>query len=159
MSAAEFDSRPAGPADASTVVALMRAFYAEEGLVFDETAARRSVDELLDRPGLGAILLFEAAGRVIGHAALTFGFSLEFHGRYVLLDEFFLIPEARGRGWGRRALARAEAWACSAGVTALRLELNHANIRARALYLAAGFTDDRRDMFTKRPVSHLPASA
>lgn len=159
MSAAEFNSRPAGPADAATVVALMRAFYAEEGLAFNETAARRSVDELLGRPGLGTILLFEADGRVIGHAALTFGFSLEFHGRYVLLDEFFLIPEVRGRGWGRNALALAETWTRSAGAAALRLELNHANIRARALYLAAGFTDDRRDLFTKRPVSHPPASA
>jgi len=159
MSAAEFKSRTAGPADAATVVALMRAFYAEEHLVFDETAARRSVDELLAHPGLGAILLFETDGRVIGHAVLTFGFSLEFHGRYVLLDELFLIPEARGHGRGRSALALAEAWTRSAGATALRLELNHANTRARSLYLAAGFTDDRRDLFTKRVVPHQPVSA
>lgn len=149
MPADELHPRPAGPADTVTILALMRAFYAEEHLVFDETAARRAVGDLLDRPALGTILIFESAGRVVGHATLTFGFSLEFHGRYVLLDELYLIPDARGRGWGRRALALAEAWARSAHVGALRLELNHTNTRARALYLAAGFTDDRRDLFTR----------
>lgn len=158
MPADDFQSRPAVPADTRTILALMRAFYAEERLAFDETRAHRAVAGLLDRPALGTILMFEAAGRVVGHGVLTFGFSLEFHGRYVLLDELYLIPDARGRGWGRRSLALAEAWARSAQAGALRLELNRANIRARALYLATGFTDDRRDLFTKRLVAPGPLS-
>ena len=159
MPADDFQSRPAHPADTGTILALMRAFYIEEHLVFDETAARRAVAELLSRPEWGTILVFEAAGRVVGHATLTFGFSLEFHGRYVLLDELYLIPDVRGRGRGRRALALTETWARSAQVAALRLELNHANTRARALYLAAGFTDDRRDLFTRWLDAAQPSSA
>lgn len=159
MPADDLHSRPAVPADIDTVLMLMRAFYAEEHLVFEEPAARRAVGELLGRPEQGTILLFESAGRVVGHAAITLGFSLEFHGRFALLDELFLVSDARGRGWGHRALALAEAWARSAQATALRLELNHTNTRARSLYAAAGFSDDRRDLLSKRLLTPEPVRA
>ena len=38
----------------------------------------------------------EAAGKAVGYAAVTFGYSLEFGGRDAFLDEFFLsetVPE------------------------------------------------------------------
>ena len=159
MSVDELRSRPAVSADTDTILALMQAFYAEEHLVFDEPAARRAVGELLRRPEQGTLLLFESAGRVVGHAALTFGFSLEFHGRFVLLDELFLVPDVRGRGWGHRALALVETWARPTPATALRLELNRGNTQARSLYTAAGFSDDHRDLLTKRLSTSEPATA
>lgn len=127
----------------------MRDFYVEEHLVFDELTAQRAIRELLADSRLGLILLLESAGTAVGHAALTFGFSLEFHGRYALLDELYLVPSARGRGWGRRALDLVAGAARAQGVAALRLEVNHANTRARSLYLKSGFRDDQRDLFTR----------
>lgn len=141
--------RPACVEDEATILGLMRDFYAEEHLVFEETTAQRVVRELFTHPQFGLILLLESGARVVGHATLTFGFSLEFHGRYALLDELYLIPAVRGRGWGRRCLDFATEIARAHGVATLRLEVSHANTRARAVYLKAGFHDDRRDLFTQ----------
>lgn len=151
MSADTLPSRPATAADLETVLGLMRSFYAEEHLVFDELIARRALLELLADSTFGTVTLLLAPddGSVIGHFTLTFGFSLEFHGRYALLDELYLIPSVRGRGWGRRGLSLAAEAARTRGVAALRLEVNHANARARSVYLKSGFQDNRRDLFTR----------
>lgn len=140
--------RPANIGDVSAVLALMRDFYAEEHLVFDEIVTPRAVHELLAEPALGTLLLFTHAGSVIGYLVLTHGFSLEFHGRYALLDELYLTPAVRGRGWGRHALAVAATTARTAGVACLRLEVNHASLRARSVYLKSGYQDNRRDLLT-----------
>lgn len=141
--------RPARLEDESVVVALMRDFYAEENLVFDEVVTPRAVRELLASPALGTVLLLTCAGTVVGYLVVTYGFSLEFHGRYALLDELYLVPAVRGRSWARHALDAAAGTARSAGVSALRLEVNRANTRARSAYLKSGYQDDRRDLFTR----------
>lgn len=141
--------RPARIEDESAVIALMRDFYAEENLVFDEVVTPRAVRELLASPELGTVLLLAHAGAAVGYLVVTYGFSLEFHGRYALLDELYLVPAARGRGWGRHALDAAAGTARSAGVAALRLEVNRANTRARSAYLKCGYKDNRRDLFTR----------
>lgn len=150
MSVSEFPSHAqARLEDEPTVLALMREFYAEEHLVFDDLVARRAVQALLSRPELGLVLLLSHAGQPIGYLALTFGFSLEFHGRYALLDEVYLNPAMRGRGWGKHALQLAARVAREHGIVALRLEVNETNARARSLYLNAGFQDNRRHLFTR----------
>lgn len=150
--------REATLADEPVVLALLEAFYAEEHLTFDAARARRSLHDLLTSHLLGRIFLLHetrapssAAPSVptLGYLVLTFGFSLEFGGRFVLLDEFYLAPVARGRGWGKLSLDFAATWSRTQAASALRLELNHANTRVRSLYLKSGFTDDRRDLFTR----------
>jgi GNAT superfamily N-acetyltransferase len=146
--------QPASPADESALLASMAAFYAEEQLAFAPAEAGASLHRLLTTPAFGQVFLLLARddpARVPhGHLALTLGFSLEFHGRFALLDELYLAPSARGRGFGRAAIDTAAAWARTQEVTTLRLEMNHANRRARDFYLAAGFTADRRDLLTRR---------
>jgi GNAT superfamily N-acetyltransferase len=141
--------RTACAGDDAVLVALMRDFYAEEHLGFDEVVTPRALRELLASPALGTVLVFTHADSVTGYLVLTHGFSLEFHGRYALLDELYLIPSVRGRGWGRHALAVAAETARAAGFSALRLEVNHANTRARSAYLKCGYQDNRRDLLTR----------
>ena len=50
--------------------------------------------------------------------------------------------------WGRLALALARDWAIMEGASVMRLEVNHHNARAKALYLSAGYRDDERDILT-----------
>jgi GNAT superfamily N-acetyltransferase len=149
--------------DEAVVLALMEAFYREERLVFSEATAREAVRALLARPELGRVFLLRATGepgaagasgeqssrRAHGHLVLTFGFSLEFRGRFVLLDEVFVEPELRGRGYGKEAVEFAASWAREQGAGALRLEVNRANTHAREVYLKRGFRDDARDLFTR----------
>lgn len=141
--------RIATPTDHGAILALMRAFYAEEHLVFDELVAHHALTELLADPRLGVVILLERDSAAIGYVVLTFGFSLEFRGRFALLDELYLIPAARGQGWGKHALHLAANTARDHHVTALRLEVNHANSHARSLYLKNGFHDDQRDLLTR----------
>ena len=88
-------------------------------------------------PGIGAVEPDE----------ILKGFEYE-KGHFVLLDELYLAPAARGRGWGRQALALARDWAIVEGASVMRLEVNHHNARAKALYLSAGYRDDERDILT-----------
>lgn len=144
--------RRATSADAETVLELMRAFYVEERLVFEEAAQGAALCELLEDERLGAVfLLCEASGGpALGHLVLTWSCSLEFGGRFVLLDELCLAPAARGRGEGRRALEFVAEWARGQGAKALRLEVAHENARARATYTKGGFEAHARDLMTRR---------
>lgn len=157
--------RAASLADAPDLLALMRAFYAEEALVFDGPTQGRALDALLAEPALGTVFLLEAAGPPeastraglpsgsvgpFGHLVLTRGHSLEFGGAFFLLDELYLAPAVRGHGEGRRALAFAAASARASGAAVLRLEVSRKNARARALYERAGFVAEDRDFLTWR---------
>jgi len=126
------------------VLAMMRAFYAEDRLHFDEVATPRAVSTLLDDASCGAVWLLGELGDA-GYVAMTRGFSLEQGGSFALLDELYIQPSARGRGLGAQALALAEIQARAWHVAVLRLEVNHHNPRAKALYLRAGFVDSHRD--------------
>lgn len=137
-------SRIATLDDLPTVLAMMRAFYSEDRLHFDDVATPRAVSALLSDPGCGALLLLGADG-ADGYMALTRGFSLEQGGHHALLDELYIAPAARGRGLGAQALALASTQARTWGVAVLRLEVHHHNPRAKALYLRAGFVDGIRD--------------
>ncbi len=148
---------PAEKGDEADLLATMRAFYAEDHLVFDAQAAADAVRTLMEQPALGQIFLLKAAGaktaatgeRLRGYLVVTWGYSLEFRGRFVLLDELYLVPSMRGQGWARCGIQFVETWAREGGAAAVRLEVNHANKYAKALYGRAGFSDDRRDLMTR----------
>lgn len=137
--------------DEPALLASMQAFYAEEQLTFDPATASSAVRELFAHPALGQIfILRDSAHNAHGHLVLTFGFSLEFGGRFVLLDELYFIPALRGQGWARRTLDFAAEWASTHHAATLRLEVNRRNTHARSVYLKAGFQDDQRDLLTRR---------
>jgi ribosomal protein S18 acetylase RimI-like enzyme len=140
----------AGLADGPEILELMRAFYAEERLLFDANLQGRALDRLLVDPALGAVYLLRVPGlpglAPLGHLVLTTGHSLEHGGAYYLLDELYLDPRARGRGLGRQALDLAARHARSRQARSLRLEVSPANRHARALYQRAGFGSTRETM-------------
>lgn len=156
MSTTTLSFRFAARTDLDLLAGMVRRFYAEEHLAFDETRLRRALDALLGAPSQGeALLWLDADEAVAGYAVLTWGFSLEQGGRFLLLDELYLEPHARGRGWGRQALALLERRAGQLGATRLRLEVTHHNAHAKALYLRAGYADEQRDLLART----LPAAA
>jgi ribosomal protein S18 acetylase RimI-like enzyme len=123
---------------------LMRVFYAHERFDFDPEASGRMLRHLLARPEVGAVFLAREAGRALGYLVLTRCYSLEFGGPFVLLDEIFVLPEAQGRGLGKRLLDTASAYCRASGFGYLRLEVQKKNLRALEVYRAYGFrTEDR----------------
>ena len=141
--------RLATPADFPRITAMLRAFYAEDQIAFDPALVEPGLRALLAEPAHGAVLLLQSDDVAeAGYISLGWCFSVEQGGRFVLLDELYLTPAARGRGWGRLALELARDWAIVEGASVMRLEVNHHNARAKALYLAAGYCDDARDILT-----------
>ena len=128
---------------------MMRRFYAGESLDYREARARGALEELAAGPDLGGFWFIEADGRAAGYFVLTVCYSLEFGGRYALLDEFFLEADRRGAGIGARALVRIQEEAARMGVAALRLEVDRLNPRIRGFYVRFGFEAHARDLMTK----------
>lgn len=135
--------------DTHALLDLMREFYLEERLTFDSHRTPLAVAQLLATPALGVVLLLRGEVGALGYLVASFGFSLEFGGRFVLLDELFLRPAARGRGESRRALDILESWASAQGALTTRMEVNRHNDKARAIYLKSGYQSQDRDILTK----------
>src|SRR5688572_21112273 len=90
----------AGQSTESVVLELMQEFYPGEGLPYRDDVARAALGSLWREPHLGRVCLMRADGNLAGYAVLTFGFSLEFHGRDALIDELYVREPYRGRGFG-----------------------------------------------------------
>lgn len=140
---------PASLQDEEALIALMRAFYAEEGLAYEDARARMALGALLADEALGRVFRLHHGDALAGYVVLTFGYSLEFAGRFALLDEIYLRPEVRGRGWGRAALAFVEAACRELGMAAIRLEVERHNGHARRLYGRAAYEAHDRDLMTR----------
>ncbi len=142
--------RAATAADVDAILAHQRAWYADEGWAFDRDLARGAIQGLLADAARGRLWVLDDGGRVAGHVSVTFGWSLEYQGRDAFVDELFVAPSHRRRGFGRAGLALAERTCLAAGVRALHLEVERANRHARALYRRSGFADTARLLLTKR---------
>jgi len=107
------------------------------------------MDRALSDPSLGRGWVFESAGQSVGYLVVSLSYSLEYGGRDVFVDELFLIPEYRGRGFGSAALSAAENFCRDVGVRALHLEVETDKTGAQALYRRWGFANHRRFLMTK----------
>jgi ribosomal protein S18 acetylase RimI-like enzyme len=132
-----------------TLLEMMREFYSQQQMQFDEPAASSALARALSNPELAQIYLIFRGAELAGYFALTFCFSLEFHGRFALLDEIYLREPFRRQKLGKAVVAFAEDACRKAGVKALRLEVGRENQGAQSLYRAAGFKEDERNLMTK----------
>jgi len=148
--------RMATESDADTLLPFMRDYDAFDGHAFDAQKARAALIILLRDPSLGRVWLILAKNNEetkndmpVGYIVLCFGYSLEWLGRDAFVDEFYLLPEYRGRGWGRKTMAFLEDAACSLSITALHLEVMHQNATALALYRKLGFEGHKSSFLSK----------
>jgi ribosomal protein S18 acetylase RimI-like enzyme len=141
--------RFAAVTDLSVVLDLMREYYAHDHLKFDDRAAEKALKHLLEDESLGRVWLIYESNRPVGYFVVTFGYSLEFHGKAAFLDEIHIRASHRGMGTGKRALAYVHDYCAAQGIKALRLEVEHENTQAHKLYTKAGFKDHTRHLMTK----------
>lgn len=139
----------AGDADLDTLRVLMREFYEYEKRPC--TAEKvNALAALLRDSSLGWAALIRDGDEAAGYVVLTYGYSVEFHGRDLLVDDLYLRPAYRGRGWGTRVLGEIEKIARHEGLNAVHLEVAHWNIGARRFYDKAGFQAHDGDFLSKR---------
>jgi GNAT superfamily N-acetyltransferase len=132
-----------------SLLEMMRDFYTNQEMRFEKVAAIRAVSKLLESPQYGQIYLVFYGSELAGYFALTFCYSLEFNGRFGLLDEVYLREAYRGQKLGKSIVAFAEDLCRKAGVAALRLEVGRENLPAQSLYKTSGFKTEERNLMTK----------
>ena len=135
--------------DVKELLVLMDLLYEHDGQSFDVAHALRATSELILTPEAGTIWLLQSERRTVGYCVLTFGFSIEFHGRDALVDELFLLPTQRGKGWGKLALEFMFQQCRAAGVEAVHVDVNLVNEHAAAVYRHLGFVQPDRRRMTK----------
>jgi GNAT superfamily N-acetyltransferase len=128
----------------------MRALYAHDSITYDLERARQACEWLLANPEFGGIWVIQAEGRDAGYLIVTACVSIEFGGRFALLDELYLDEASRGRGMGREAVEFAADWARSRGFRSIRLETARENVGAQGLYKKCGYVVDERYLMTKQ---------
>ena len=98
---------------------------------FDEKAVRAALEAFVDNPALGRAWIVYDGNKSIGYVVLTFGYSLEYHGRDAIIDELFIKASHRGRGVGRKVLQFVEQAAQELNINAIHLEVERAKNRAQ----------------------------
>ena len=130
--------RCAKGSDVPQLLALVRRYWQFEGLgTFDALRLEVLLQELIGSRARGQIWVAERAGTLCGYLVLVYVLSLEHQGLMAEIDEFFVLPEARGAGLGSALLAAAEGALKHAGCVRLQLQLAVDNEAARASTHAA----------------------
>jgi GNAT superfamily N-acetyltransferase len=127
---------------------MMAQLYARN-MDFDAGRARRATEALLAEPEFGGVWMIELDGAPAGYIVVLMGYSLEFGGRFGLLDELFVLESYRENGVGTEAIAFAGRECRARGWHALRLEVGQENQRAIWLYRRSGFQMHDRFLMTK----------
>ncbi|MDI9239516.1 GNAT family N-acetyltransferase [Lysobacter sp. LF1] len=136
-------------ADLPALLPVIRVFHADEGIAWDEARVRSGLESLLSHPSHGRLMLLEREDELAGYFAVGFCFSLEFGGRFGLLDELYVLPAHRGGGIGKRALDEVEALCVAEGLKCVRLEVTDGNDLAREIYRRRGYAMHPRRLMTK----------
>jgi GNAT superfamily N-acetyltransferase len=134
-------TRSAVSADLPQLLALVGQYWALEGIGgFDAARTGELLSRLLAEPALGGAWVAEAEGVLLGYLVAVCVLSLEHGGVMAEIDEFYLVPAARGRGSGSALLQHAQADLRSRGCVRLQLQLGRDNTAGRAFYQRHGFT-------------------
>ena len=133
--------RPAAAPDAGPIVALLRAFMAEENKAAGEpVSAQRLASWITGPDAICQMVLAEYQGSLVGYIAFYPIFSLFKGSPVMLVENLYVAPEARGGGIGQRLVAAAAADACHRGFARLELNIRTDSETARAFYQRLGFS-------------------
>lgn len=134
--------------DADTVIEMARAFHREDGHPLAPCAEAAMLRML--EPGFseGVVLLLVVDGAISGYGSLSFGYGIEHGGRETFLEDLYVVPELRAKGYGGFMCAALENAARDAGCYAIHLEVMPGN-RAERLYRRIGFGDRGSKLLTK----------
>lgn len=134
--------------DADRVIKLARAFHIEDGHPLSEAAVAAILGML--EPGFadGLILLLVVGDTICGYGSLSFGYGVEHGGRETFLEDLYIVPALRNRGYGQVMCAALESAARDAGCFAMHLEVMPGN-PAEHLYRRIGFGDRGSKLLTK----------
>jgi GNAT superfamily N-acetyltransferase len=134
--------RPIAAADIPALVPLVEQYWIFEDIEgFDAARIGREISGLLADPRLGCGWIARVRGQAVGYLLAVYVFSLEHLGLTAEIDEFFVLPSARGKKIGEELLRLAEAEFVRRRCTNVSLQLGRGNERARAFYRRLGYDE------------------
>lgn len=142
---------------AEEVIEMMRTFYASPAVSTNGSEAifRADVEACVgDSPYLEGYVFLEDSG-IVGYGMLAKSFSTEFGKPCIWIEDIYLLPTCRGRGYGSEFLSFVEARYPEA---ILRLEVEEENEIALHTYQKNGF-DTLPYMEMKKNDGSSPTSA
>ena len=132
--------RSAVASDVPLLLSLVRRYWEFEGLAgFDALRLELLLQRLIASAELGQIFVAASDAELCGDLALVNVFSLEHGGLMAEIDEFFVLPGARGQGAGGQLLEAAELALRQRGCLRVQLQLGVANAAARSFYARRGY--------------------
>jgi ribosomal protein S18 acetylase RimI-like enzyme len=135
--------RIADRGDDGEIVGMSLEFYAEDPAERPVQAGQilGTLLQFRQQPVRGRALILDDGGRAAGYAFLVSFWSNELGGEICTVDELYVRPAWRGRGFATQLLERLESdrafW--TARPVAFELEVSPDNERALALYARLGF--------------------
>ena len=133
--------RQATSADLAALVLLFDGYRQFYGQPSDRNRVREFLNERLTQ-GDSVLFIAEAAGRAVGFTQLYPSLSSISMARIFILNDLFVVPEARRSGVARRLLEAAVGRGREAGAIRLSLSTALTNAAAQALYASAGWERD-----------------
>lgn len=134
--------------DIDPLIELVQEFYKFEQITFDQ-GVLKAFTALLSDEQFGLIWLICDRDVPIGYVALTFFFSMEYHGRCGLVDELYIQESHRGKGIGKKVFNLIEDYLRSQKMRSLSLVVDHWNDKAEVFYSKLGFHREKRHLMVK----------
>ncbi len=105
--------------------------------------------EALHAKELINLLIFEENNTPVGFANLMTIYSVWTHGKALILDDLYLLPEARGKGYGKCAMHFIEQFAVQRGCKRLQFQSEETNPNAMKFYIALGYHPANMKFYVK----------
>ena len=140
--------RRAAVSDGDTIADFARAFHAEDNHPLSDAGMAGLL--LMLEPGFpeGVVLLLEIDGAPQGYGVLSFCYGYEHGGPETFVEDIYVVPQWRSRGFGQILLAALEDEARAAGRRAIHLEVMPGN-RAENWYRRQGWQSRGSQLLTK----------
>jgi GNAT superfamily N-acetyltransferase len=135
------DVRRAGPDDVETLTPLFNSYRQFYELPSDVAKARAFLSERLTR-GEAVVFLALDGTTPLGFTLLYATFSSLIPGPILILNDLFVVPEARSLGVGKALLERARQHALATGAKRIELATHKDNRGAQRLYESLGYRRD-----------------
>jgi diamine N-acetyltransferase len=135
--------------DIELILKFMNSYYEYEGLSFDKRRKTKTVKQLLKNPSIGRLYLIEVDGIAIGYFCLIYGYSLEYDGRDVFLDEIYIDRNYRRKGIGSFVMNKIDSISRKEKLRAIHLTVYKHNIKAYSFYKKNEYQDQKIRLLSK----------
>ena len=115
----------------------------------DDEQFSHTFEESLESDDLISLLIFEEDGVPVGFANLMTIYSVWAHGKALILDDLYLRPDVRGKGYGKQALGYIEKFAAERGYKRLQFQSEATNPNAMEFYVSQGYSPADMKFYVK----------